>query len=46
MKYGFIYFTSGPGPAGLAKIRITSRSVQTMQGELEWLLTPNLVTVS
>jgi phosphohistidine phosphatase len=29
--------------AGLAKVRITSQSAQAMRGELEWLLTPNLV---
>jgi len=29
--------------AGLAKIRITSQSAQTIHGELEWLLTPNIM---
>jgi phosphohistidine phosphatase len=29
--------------AGLAKIRITSQSAQIIHGELEWLLTPNLM---
>ena len=29
--------------AGLAKISITSHSAQNMHGELEWLLTPNLM---
>ena len=29
--------------AGLAKIRITSMSTQSMHGELEWLLTPKLM---
>jgi phosphohistidine phosphatase len=28
---------------GLAKIRITSQSAQTIHGELEWLLTPNIM---
>jgi phosphohistidine phosphatase len=32
--------------AGLAKVRITSQSAQAMRGELEWLLTPNLVKSS
>ena len=29
--------------AGLAKIRITSQSAQTIHGELEWLLTPDII---
>ena len=29
--------------AGLAKIRLTSQSAQTIHGELEWLLTPDIM---